>query len=77
MTRQLTATQLKAQLLAVLDDVGAGEDVEITKHGRTIARLVPARGPKSIMGMFEGVVRSNASDEELFTPGIDWGELGT
>ncbi len=44
MTRQMTATQFKAQVLSVLDDVADGEEVEITKHGRTVARVVPATG---------------------------------
>ena len=39
MTRKLTATEAKAKILAVLDEVAAGEEVEITKHGRTVARL--------------------------------------
>ena len=37
----MTATQAKAQILALLDDVAAGNEIEITKHGRTVARLVP------------------------------------
>jgi prevent-host-death family protein len=37
----MTATELKARVLAVLDDVATGEEVEITKHGRLVARLVP------------------------------------
>ncbi|MBA3286964.1 MAG: type II toxin-antitoxin system prevent-host-death family antitoxin, partial [Acidimicrobiia bacterium] len=40
MTIQLTATDAKAQLLALLDQVAAGDEIEITKHGRTVARLV-------------------------------------
>ena len=72
MTRQVTATEAKAKFLAILKDVEAGEEIEITKRGRTVARLSPARGPHSLLGMFEGVVTSTASDEELFTTGVEW-----
>jgi prevent-host-death family protein len=46
----MTATEVKARILSLLDEVAAGEDVEITKHGRTVARLVPAHGPHSLHG---------------------------
>lgn len=41
MVRQMTATEVKAKILSLLDEVGQGETIEITKHGRTIALLVP------------------------------------
>ncbi len=72
MTRQMTATEVKAKILAVLDDVAAGEEVEITKHGRTVARLVPATGPASLEGALEGVAISHATDDELFSTGAAW-----
>jgi prevent-host-death family protein len=72
MTRQVTATQAKAHILALLDDVAAGDEVEITKHGRTVARLVPATGPGSLRGRFTGVARSTSEDDLLFSTGLDW-----
>ncbi|HMA26343.1 MAG TPA: type II toxin-antitoxin system prevent-host-death family antitoxin [Solirubrobacterales bacterium] len=39
MTTKLTATAAKAKILALLDEVATGEEVEITKHGRPVARL--------------------------------------
>lgn len=68
----MTATELKATILALLDEVAAGDEVEITKHGRTVARLVPARGPASLGGVLEGVAVSAAEDEDLFSTGVDW-----
>ena len=68
MARQVTATEAKAKILALLDEVAAGEEIEITKRGRPVARLVPARGAHALKGMFKGVVTTNATDEELFTP---------
>ena len=42
MTIKVTATEAKARILSLLDEVAAGQEVEITKRGRTVARLVPA-----------------------------------
>ena len=72
MSRQVTATQAKAQILALLDDVASGDEIEITKHGRTVARLVPARGPIALRGRFAGVAESVADDEKLFTADPGW-----
>lgn len=71
----MTATQVKARILALLDDVAAGDEIEITKHGRTVARLVPATGAGALRGAAEGMAMTCADDEELFATGADW-ELG-
>jgi prevent-host-death family protein len=39
--RKIQASEAKAQLAALLDDVQRGETVVITRHGKAIARLVP------------------------------------
>lgn len=72
MTRQMTATELKAKILAVLDEVGDGEEIEITKHGRTVARLVPATGPSTLRGRMTGHAVSMVDDDELFSTGAAW-----
>ncbi len=72
MTRQMTATEVKARILALLDEVAAGESIEITKHGRTIARLIPAHGPHALKGRLSGVAISAAADDDLFATGADW-----
>ena len=72
MTIKLTATEAKAKLLALLDQVGTGEDVEITKHGRRVARLVPATGPHALEGALTGIAATAAGDDQLFTTGADW-----
>lgn len=68
----MTATEAKARILALLDDVAAGEEVEITKHGRPVARLVPPPGPRGLKGMFGGMALSASDDDQLFTTGVDW-----
>lgn len=72
MVRQMTATDLKARLLAALDDVAQGDVIEITKHGRTIARLVPAQGPHALKGRLAEVAVTVADDDELFSTGARW-----
>src|SRR2546427_733128 len=61
MTRKLTATEVKARILGLLDDVVAGEEIEITKHGRAVARLVAATGPHALRGRFANVAMSAAA----------------
>jgi prevent-host-death family protein len=73
MVREVTATEAKAKLLAILDDVESGEAVDITRHGRRIARLVPATGGMAVWGLHEGQVEILVSDEELIH-GYEWDE---
>ncbi|CAN5517737.1 type II toxin-antitoxin system Phd/YefM family antitoxin [soil metagenome] len=72
MTRQMTATDVKARILALLYDVAAGDEIEITRHGRTVARLTAATGPHSLKGLFAGVAMSAADDDDLFATGASW-----
>lgn len=72
MIRTMTATEIKAKILAVLDDVAAGDEVEITKHGRTVARLVPATGPNALRGRLAGIAMSAGDDDDLFSTGTVW-----
>ena len=46
----MTATEAKAKFLGLLDDVDGGDTVEGTNHGRTVARLVPARAGGRLRG---------------------------
>lgn len=72
MTTRMTATVLKATLLRVLDDVAAGEEVEVTKHGRPVARIVPIHSPAALRGQFTGVALSSDDDEDLFGTDESW-----
>jgi prevent-host-death family protein len=72
MTRKLTATEAKAKLLGLLDEVVEGDEIEITKHGRTVARLVPAAGAQALKGKFADVAMTTVDDEELFSTGAVW-----
>ncbi len=73
MTKTVSATEAKARILALLDEVEAGEEVEITRHGRLVARLVPARGGAALRGRLAGQVWQTVSDDELLEPiQADW-----
>jgi prevent-host-death family protein len=72
MFRTVTATEAKAKILGLLDEVSAGEEIEITRHGHVIARLVPASEPRSLLGSLAGVAASSAADDELFSTGERW-----
>jgi prevent-host-death family protein len=72
MTRKLTATEVKARILALLDAAAAGEEIEIIKHGRTVARLVPPPGPHGLKGRFADVAMTSADEKDLFTTGLPW-----
>lgn len=68
----MTATEVKAKILMLLDDVASGDEIEITKHGHTVARLVPTAGSASLRGRFAGVAMTVVDDEALFTTGVAW-----
>jgi prevent-host-death family protein len=73
MAIKMTATQVKAHILALLDQVAAGEEVEITKHGRTVARLVPTSNSHSLKGSFSGIaMTATENDEDVFSTGAVW-----
>lgn len=42
MTRHVATTELKAKLSEILGDVERGEAIDVTRHGKTIARISPA-----------------------------------
>jgi len=41
MTLEVEASEVKAHLARLLDEVERGETVIITRHGRAIARIIP------------------------------------
>ncbi|MGH7758062.1 MAG: type II toxin-antitoxin system Phd/YefM family antitoxin [Candidatus Dormibacteria bacterium] len=68
----MTATEFKAKALALLDQVASGDEIEITKHGRTVARLVAARGPRAARGRLAGISQSVDDEESLFSTAAAW-----
>jgi prevent-host-death family protein len=72
MDTKLTATEAKSKLLSLLDRVAAGEEIEITRHGRSVARLVPASGPHALRGALAGVAMTADPDDDLLSTGEIW-----
>jgi antitoxin (DNA-binding transcriptional repressor) of toxin-antitoxin stability system len=52
-----------------MDEAAAGNEAQIAKHVRIVARLVPVSGPLA------GTAQSTTSDDDLFSTGEAW-ELG-
>ena len=74
MTKQMTATEVKAKFLALVGEVEAGEEIRITRRGRTVATLTPATGPRSLKGLFTGVAITAAREDDLYTTEAAWGQ---
>lgn len=57
--RSVGAFEAKTHLAALLDAVSAGEQITITRHGRPVARLVPAAAepPSSVAQTIERLRR--------------------
>jgi prevent-host-death family protein len=72
MAKQVTATMAKANILRLLDEAAAGEEIEITRHGRPVARLVPPAGARSLKASFSGQAVTAVAEEELFSTGETW-----
>ena len=57
--KQLSATEFKAKCLAMLDNVQrTREPVEITRHGKPVARIVPVtKGEPDFVNPLKGSIR--------------------
>jgi len=64
-------------MLRLLDEAAAGEEIEITRHGRPVARLVPPAGARSLKGSFQGRAVTAVKDEDLFSTGEAWDTSNT
>ena len=74
MAVQIGAYQAKTHLPALLERVARGEQFVITKHGRPIARLVPAAGNADIQRRRAAIARIKELRKGL-TPGVPLKEL--
>jgi prevent-host-death family protein len=72
MARQVTATEAKAKILRLLDEAAAGDEIEITRHGRPVARLVPAFGARSLKGSLAGLAMTAVEEDRLFSTDSTW-----
>jgi prevent-host-death family protein len=58
----ISATEFKAKCLDLLDQVSRGEidELEVTKRGHVVARLVPPRGAPGTPGAWHGFMSGSA-----------------
>jgi prevent-host-death family protein len=72
--KQMPAGEFKAQCLAVMDHVfQSGEPVLITKHGKPVAKLVPAeKQADDLFGYMAGKVKIVGDIVAPVTPLADW-----
>jgi prevent-host-death family protein len=72
--KEMPAGEFKAQCLAVMDQVQrSGEPVVITKHGKPVAKLVPAqKGGDDIFGYMASKVKIVGDIVGPVTPLEDW-----
>jgi antitoxin (DNA-binding transcriptional repressor) of toxin-antitoxin stability system len=61
--RQVTASDAKAMILRLLDKLVSG---------RPVARLVSARGDRTLEGSFEGRARTAVEGDELLSTDVEW-----
>ncbi len=67
--------QAKTQLSALVDQVEAGKEVTITRHGRPVARLVSAVAANDTDRSRAAFARIVARRKAIKTGGMSWEEL--
>lgn len=67
--KRISATQFKAQCLALLDEAAAGEEIVVTKHGQPVALVVAAEPAADL----QASVTFHVDDDELIAPlDVEW-----
>jgi prevent-host-death family protein len=72
MPKSMNATAAKASFLRLLDEAASGEEIEITRHGRPVARLVPPTGAHSLEGLYQGRARTAVDEKTLLDTEEMW-----
>jgi prevent-host-death family protein len=61
---EVTAAEAKARLSSLLDPVEAGQSVVITRHGKTIAELVPRCAVRDLLPQLQAL-RSSLPEQQI------------
>jgi prevent-host-death family protein len=72
--REIGAFEAKNKLGQLLDLVEQGEEITITRHGKVVARLVPARPPRSRDEARAALRRMRARAEQRKLDRFDWND---
>jgi prevent-host-death family protein len=72
--KQISAAEFKARCLALMDDVSTtGETILITKRGKAVAQLAPAKQRcRNILGSLRGKVKVKGKITDPAIPPEDW-----
>ncbi len=70
--QEIGSFEAKNKLAALLDLVERGEEIVITRHGKAVARLVPAAGGIDRSQAQAAVERLRARARKLKAGGFDW-----
>jgi prevent-host-death family protein len=71
--KKIAAAKFKEQCLAILDHLDA-DGVVITKHGRPVARVIPAeRASADLIGALQGRIRITG---DIMSTGVVWEARG-
>ena len=74
--RTIPAGEFKNRCLALMDEINeTGDEIVITKHGRPVSRLVPARKRKPLVGMFRDRLRIAGDIMSPAAPAENWESL--
>jgi len=69
MAAQMSASQFKEQCLSILDHLDS-DGLVITKHGKPVARLIPAQSDcKGLIGSLKGKIRVKG---DTMSTGVKW-----
>lgn len=71
--RTIPAGEFKNRCLALMDEVNeTGEEIVITKHGKPVSRLVPAKERNPILGMYRDQIKITGDIMAPALPLEDW-----
>ena len=66
---EISASKFKEQCLSLLDHLGP-DGIVVTKHGKAVARVIPAGSDcAALIGSLEGKVKVTG---DVFSTGIGW-----
>ncbi len=66
---EISASKFKEQCLSLLDNLDP-EGLVVTKHGKPVARVIPADSDcSSLIGSMKGKVKVSG---DVFSTGVDW-----
>jgi prevent-host-death family protein len=67
--REISASKFKEQCLSLLDHLDP-DGIVVTKHGKPVARVIPAAsGCAPLIGSMKGKVKVSG---DVFSTGVDW-----